>query len=60
MFCHFSLSPIPTPMFCIPGFRYSETELNNKACFVLQNKACVVYDSYIVAFSVSNHLIKFI
>ena len=49
---HCSLSLVPTPMFCIPDFCYYVTKLHNKAC--------VVCESDVVAFSLSNHVIKFI
>ena len=52
VFFHCSLSLVPTPMFCIPGFCYSVTKL--------YNKACVVCESDVVAFSLSNHVIQFI
>ena len=52
MFCYCSLSLVPTPMFCITGFCYSVTKLHNKAC--------VVCESDVVAFSLSNHVIRFI
>ena len=52
MFFHCLLSLVPTPMFCITGFCYSVTKLHNKAC--------AVCESGVVAFSLSNHVIRFI
>ena len=52
VFCHCSLSLVPPPMFYIPGFCYSVTNLHNKAC--------VVCEFDVVAFSLSNHVIQFL
>ena len=52
VFFHCLLSLVPIPMSCIPSFCYSVTKLHNKAC--------VVCESNVVAFSLSNHVIQFI
>ena len=43
---------VPSPMLCILDFCYFVTEFHNKAC--------VVCESDVVTFSLSNHAIKFI
>ena len=59
--CNFPLlvEPCSYAHVLIPGFCYSETKLNNTACVVFNNEACVTCESDVVAFSVSNHVIKF-
>ena len=58
--CDCSLSLVPSPMFCRPGFSCFETKLNKKACLVINNKACVVYKSDVDALFLSNLIIKLI